>query len=320
MKKGVGLVFILGVVAWALWGYSVVWAQSYERYFEETGHWVSGEFYTHYYNSTSVPLEAYGQPITEAFQDERTGRLVQYFQKARFELHPEAPPEQRVQMTPLGEYLYEKAAGQAIPQPESWDCQSFPPHGILVCHDFLKKYRELGGVAVLGYPISPVVIEDGIIIQYFRNGRLEWRPELPPNQRVRVGDLGVEYFYLVGEDPSRLLPVKLGRGLDLREVRALRARAYPILAVTPRSAEQTVFIYVQDQRAVPLEGAEVSLVIRFPDGSELRRIVPQFTNAQGITSYTFAIRSAQIGLATVEVSVSFGGVVTKTVTSFRIWW
>ncbi len=49
-------------------------------------------------------LGVYGYPITEQFVG-REGRLVQYFQRARFELHPELTAGLRVQLTPLGRAL-----------------------------------------------------------------------------------------------------------------------------------------------------------------------------------------------------------------------
>jgi len=61
------------------------------QYFPETSHWVSGPFLDKY-NSVEEPELLFGYPITEEFDDPISGYLVQYFQRARFELHPKAPP------------------------------------------------------------------------------------------------------------------------------------------------------------------------------------------------------------------------------------
>ncbi|MBX6342844.1 MAG: CAP domain-containing protein, partial [Thermomicrobiaceae bacterium] len=45
-------------------------------------------------------LPIFGYPISEPF--EQGGRLVQYFERNRFELHPELPPEYQVLPTRLG--------------------------------------------------------------------------------------------------------------------------------------------------------------------------------------------------------------------------
>ena len=94
-------VFLLsGSFGWRL----PVFQMEGERYFEETGHRVTGEF-LEFYRQVDNPLLVYGYPITDAYQDPTTRIIVQYFQKARFELHPESPQGLRVQLSPLGEYM-----------------------------------------------------------------------------------------------------------------------------------------------------------------------------------------------------------------------
>ena len=87
-------------------GWHRSFAQSDEvEYFEATGHFVTGEFLA-YYHSVPNPLELYGNPITEAFVDPTTGKRIQYFEKARFELNPNVSSDQRVQLSDLGRFLY----------------------------------------------------------------------------------------------------------------------------------------------------------------------------------------------------------------------
>ena len=59
------------------------------RHFPETGHTVEGEFLA-FYQQVSNPLLLYGYPITERMTS-KDGLVVQYFQRARFEWHPEVP-------------------------------------------------------------------------------------------------------------------------------------------------------------------------------------------------------------------------------------
>jgi hypothetical protein len=54
------------------------------QYFPQTGHWVRGEFLRKY-NSVDNPEVVFGYPITEAFQEQFRGRVIQYFNYARFE-------------------------------------------------------------------------------------------------------------------------------------------------------------------------------------------------------------------------------------------
>jgi hypothetical protein len=150
-----------------------------EEYFEETGHRVTGEFLTRFH-SVPNPLQLYGYPITEAYQDSTTHLLIQYFQKARLELHSLAPAGQRVQLTPLGKYLYNP--GVPAPLPATGPaCRSFE-NGFQVCYSLLEFYLANDGERQFGLPISNTELQSNVIVQYFQNARFEWRPELPTGQ------------------------------------------------------------------------------------------------------------------------------------------
>jgi len=69
------------------------------RYYPQTGHTVSFAFLTYY--DTHGGLDIFGYPITEFLYE--NGYIVQYFQRARMEWHPENPPDKRVQLGLLGE-------------------------------------------------------------------------------------------------------------------------------------------------------------------------------------------------------------------------
>ena len=92
-SRWVGVVFMLSLVL----GWVPTFAQEStqppdeRRYYPQRGHWVMGEF-LEVYQSVPNPAEIHGYPITEAFQEQTLGRIVQYFEKARFELIPENPP------------------------------------------------------------------------------------------------------------------------------------------------------------------------------------------------------------------------------------
>ena len=63
------------------------------RYFEETEHNVSGEFLRFFdaYGGRTI----FGYPLTRVLIE--NGRQVQYFQRARMELHPDKPAGERAQ-------------------------------------------------------------------------------------------------------------------------------------------------------------------------------------------------------------------------------
>lgn len=77
-------------------------------YFPETGHGLHYAFLDYW--RTRGGLDTFGYPISEELEevnDDGSGRAytVQYFQRARFEYHPELPPEYHVSLGLLGDQL-----------------------------------------------------------------------------------------------------------------------------------------------------------------------------------------------------------------------
>ncbi|MFM8321074.1 MAG: hypothetical protein ACKOC5_09195 [Chloroflexota bacterium] len=305
------LVFLL--LGGAVWQPGL--AQSEEEYFEQTGHRVTGEFLL-LYRAVPNPIQLYGYPITDAFQDPDTGYLVQYFEKTRFELQPDQPPGRQARLAPLGEYLY--VAGERLPEPNQGACRQFPQTGFQVCYAFLDFFNANGGLLQFGAPISNREQHDGLMVQYFQYARLEWRPDYPANRRVIVSDLGRTYFSMHREDPRLLLPDDGGD--TIKGILTLSARAYPAVPVTARQGSQTVYVVVQDQRLLPIANARASLLFTLPSGRQLRYEVPELTDRNGLLRFTFPFDSPVIGVAKIQVIVQRENLSTQTVTSFRIWW
>ena len=288
-----------------------------QLYFPESGHWVTGDF-LRAYQSVPDPVMIYGYPITEAFQDQALGRIVQYFQKTRFELYPDSPPELKVRLSPLGEYLYSPI--EPLPLPENFPaCRFFPETGFQVCYAFLDFFQANGGAAQFGYPISNFEIHEGRIAQYFQRARLEWHPELPTGQRVVLGDLGRIYFDAMRENPARLLPAPI-QDNRLLAVLSLQAHAFPQKAVLPLSGSQTFYIVVQDQNLQPVSGAQVNLAISLPSGLEQRLTIPADTDKDGVVRFDYDYKDETPGIAKIGVEVEYGDLEAQTSTTFRIWW
>jgi hypothetical protein len=291
-------------------------------YFPETGHYIRGDFLKTYLNTPNAQT-IYGYPITEAFQEQTQGRIVQYFQRARFELFPEDPAELRVHISPLGVYLY--TPGEPLPLPENFPaCRTFNnlDSQYRVCYAFLEFFEANGGAAQFGYPISDFEINDGRISQYFQRAAFEWHPENPPNQRVELADLGVAYFKLIGEDPVRLNPAPppASRNNIPQTVLDIQARAFPISAVLSLSGEQTIYVIVLDQNLQPVPGARTSLSVVLPCSEAQLMQDSQTTDKNGISKLSFSYRDSKPGPAKVIVTVSYNNLTTTTVTSFRVWW
>ncbi len=289
------------------------------RLYPQHGHWVMGDFLKAYL-SIPNPEEIYGYPITEAFLEQTQDRIVQYFEKARFELVPDNPPELRVRITELGGYFY-TSTGRELPLPANFPaCKYFQETDKQVCYAFLDYFEAKGGAAQFGYPLSNFEIQDELIVQYFQRARFEWHPELPQGKRVTLTNLGYRYFYKIGEDPARLLAAWTpGSDIPL-PVLSLRVRAFPLDAVSPQAGSQTIFIIVQDQNLLPVSNAQVTLFIKMPSGKEQRVIVPVSTNQSGISQYTFNFSGETTGVVQVIVTAAYETFQKQTITSFRIWW
>jgi subtilisin family serine protease len=180
------------------------------RWFPETGHTLRGAFQAFWERHGG--LATFGYPISREFveRDPLTGdRLVQYFERHRLELHPEAAPGSQVQLTRLGDRLL-RAAGidwyGAGPNPPIVGCRFFEATGRNLCGAFLAHWRAGGiegdgrpgfsdaeSLALFGYPLGeaqPLTLADGrtIMVQWFERARFEDHGE----QGVLLGLLGDE--------------------------------------------------------------------------------------------------------------------------------
>jgi len=283
---------------------------SESEYFAQTGHYVSGDF-LRFYRSSDNPIVVFGYPLTEQFTS-KDGKTVQYFHHARFE----ADPSGGVNLTPLGSGTYSPERQLVLNHP--FACRSYPETGHSVCFAFLEFFDENGGVEHFGYPISPFEFRNNQIVQYFENARFEWRPDLPEGQRVALTDLGRMYFDQIGEDPGFLKPM-LPPSARPETVLSLKVSAFPKDAVASSTAEQTIYVLVQNQNLQPVPGAEGVATIRMPNGEVYLQSFP--VNDRGVGTFSFRYENQQNSrLVFVEIDVTYRNLQGATETSFRIWY
>jgi hypothetical protein len=284
------------------------------QYFPETGHNVKGEF-LRFYKSTSNPLLVYGYPITEQFKS-IDGNTVQYFQRARFELHADLLEGQRVRPTELGQAIY-KPGNQQLDINNPSACQLFPTN-FRVCFAFLDFYKTNGSAAEFGNPISPFEFQDNLIVQYFEKARFEWRADRPEGQRVVLTDLGRIYFDQLAENEAQLKPIT-PLNATINDILSINARAFVQKPITLASGEQTTYIIVKSQTHQAISNANGKATIHFSDGHTEDYFFT--TNASGLGSITFNFTNQTQGdLIPIDVLVTFQGLSTTTTTSFRIWY
>ncbi|MCX7623549.1 MAG: glycoside hydrolase family protein [Thermomicrobium sp.] len=174
------------------------------RYFPETGHTLSGPFRRYWEQNGG--LAAFGYPLTEAFWS--GGRLVQFFERARFEYWPEfRGTTNEVQLAHLGRWALGSRSFAPQPPPEKPQPgeRYFPETGYVVRDPFLRYWEQNGGLARFGLPISPEFREvnpsDGkeYMVQYFERARFELHPEAAGTPyEVQLGLLGAQALQTLG--------------------------------------------------------------------------------------------------------------------------
>ncbi len=171
-------------------------------YFVETGHSLAFGFKNFWENSGGLPV--FGYPLTEEFSELNvdTGKTytVQYFERQRFEYHPEnqgTPYEVllgRLGVTDAQERgLIDTPAFKSLPANAKLanGCEYFAPTGHTACGAFLQYWQSHGlsfgdpgisyreSLALFGYPISEPFVDPstGLTTQYFERAKFEYHPE-----------------------------------------------------------------------------------------------------------------------------------------------
>ncbi|MGI8587937.1 MAG: hypothetical protein ACR2M0_09670 [Chloroflexia bacterium] len=155
------------------------------RYFPETKHTVGGEFLDYWERHGGLAQQGY--PLTEQMDgiSETDGKhyVMQYFERAVFELHPEnAGTPYSVQLSLLGSFEYKHrygTAGAPRQRASTDNPRFFRETGHVLGGKFRAYWESHGGLAQQGYPISDEFTEtsalDGkfYVVQYFQRAVFE---------------------------------------------------------------------------------------------------------------------------------------------------
>jgi len=185
-------------------------------YYPQTGHYVAEPFRAYWQNNGG--LAQFGYPLTEAFDEisSEDGQIyqTQYFERARFEAHPENPdPSYQVLLGLLGKIVVpDTTARTTITSKQApADSQFFSNTGHSLGEAFLNYWQSKGGLALFGYPITEpyqeVNPDDGktYTVQYFERNRFEYHPEnAHASNQVLLGLLGKTIANLRQIIPSNL--------------------------------------------------------------------------------------------------------------------
>ncbi len=252
-------------------------AEDNSRFFSETNHTVSGKFLDYW--NTNGSLATFGFPITDAEPetDPETGKtfLTQWFQRNRFELHPEnAGTNYEVLLGLLGKDLRRTALKldpdftQAQPLPDSLFFKE-TQHNL--GSYFAAYWTNQGGLERFGYPISELKAaldpQTGQVFktQWFERARFEYHPENDKPYDVLLGLLGNQ--------------IKTPKGPVEFAWHYLLSGAPNAIARDPRPASNLLYVADRDNSQVLVYNQNMELQRRVGEPGNANG---QFTNPQAV--------------------------------------
>lgn len=165
--------------------------------FTATGQCIGGRFLADWL--TNGGLARNGYPLTGEFRqtvEDGQSYMVQYFERARLEWHPQNNPFNQVQRGQFGRRIFRERTGRETDPP-------VPQAGPIYFHDtghnlsgpFLDYFQRNGGIGTFGMPLTeafPEQLEDGHTyhVQYFERARMEYHPENEAPYDVLLGQFG----------------------------------------------------------------------------------------------------------------------------------
>ena len=163
-------------------------------YAGETGHFVKSPFLAYWQKFGGKNV--FGNPLSETFTQD--GFQAQLFEQALLEYHPEqAGKPGEFQLGFLGRELAE--AERLLPGDPAFapvtarantPAESYFPETQHTLASPFKAYWESNGLLkFLGYPISQPMNRNGLTVQYFERGRLEYNPDTKKVGYSNSGDL-----------------------------------------------------------------------------------------------------------------------------------
>jgi hypothetical protein len=279
---------------------------------------VQGEFLK-FYRSARDPLLVFGYPISNEFINPATGLKTQSFLRARFDL-VNTPSGPIVQPAPLGKSLYRPGFPEVNLAANNSICRIFIETGKRVCYAFLNFYDENNGRVFFGNPISNLELHDNRYVQYFERVRMEWRPDSAAVVHVALSDFGaIDYFdrdiYTPNVDS---LPLRLP---SPDSITSLQVRAFVSQPLLQAWGEQTLYIIVQDQDLLPVQGANVSVRVYYSGRPDPQPLTPYITSEHGISIQRFSIENlSPKEIVQVKIEASYQKLNASTSTWFRVWW
>jgi hypothetical protein len=154
-------------------------------YFRQTAHYIKDAFLNYWLMNGGVTL--YGYPVSE--ETTLNGMDIQYFQRSRFEYHPDSSNPWHVELSAAGsEVTQGRNFAPVTPDAATGDRTYYPQTSHTLGGTFKQFWKNNGGLAIFGYPISEEIFENGMTVQYFERARFE----LAAQGHVQLGFVGLE--------------------------------------------------------------------------------------------------------------------------------
>jgi hypothetical protein len=224
------------------------------------GSCISGRFYEYWRQNGGLPV--FGYPLTSEFEQVTPEGTftVQYFERQRFEYHPEIARPYDVLLGRLGDEILRRQGRDwrtdPVPPTIPGDvCRRYDVTRHIVCGDFLLYWFENGlrldndpalrydeSLALWGLPLMEPRVErnaDGFNVdtQWFERARFEFYPDNPDPYKVLIGRLGSEA--LVGVQ-SFFGGESAGHNAGARQIRIESQRDGSVLLVQYTAQTQIV--------------------------------------------------------------------------------
>ena len=169
-------------------------AQATARYFASTHIYVVDLFKAFWEAHNGSNL--FGDPISDQFIDPN-GTLVQYFQRARFELGS----NDKVNLGLIGDEALGSTQDK-VAKPPNFTGLYFSATGHTLAGKFKDFWTQNGGLEIFGYPISEVVDQNGTKVQYFERARFELADGTSNNTTVELTPLGEQLWSALNAAPA----------------------------------------------------------------------------------------------------------------------
>jgi len=180
-------------------------------FFPETGHTLRGEFRRYWEANGGLPVFGYPTSDEQTEQTAEGSFVVQYFERNRFEFHPENPAPYNVLLGRLGDTLLRRSGvdwSTLTKSSPAAGCQFFAETGRSICEPFLSYWRGRGlndprlsgyerSLGLFGLPLTEPRLEqnssgDTVLTQWFERARFEDHGSEPGRPGVLLGLLANE--------------------------------------------------------------------------------------------------------------------------------